>query len=168
VKIFDLGPEIDIGYRPVTINERMDFRILGTCMPDANHTLGSLIVLFLEELLNGAEPIRLDDDIVIQKGQQVSLIRQLSLFHCRRLAVSVNLQKRQRKRKTVCYAVQEFPCLILGIIVGDNDLRLRLAQPLKFPDAIKQVMHYPGTVPCGNNDAEFNRHGVNPRSRNTL
>jgi hypothetical protein len=130
--MFDLGSEVDIWDRPVTINQLMDFRVLGAWRRDADHALRSLAVLFFKESLNGAEPIRLHDDIVIQKRQQVPMSRPRGIVHSRRFAASFNLQKGQRKRKTLGYAVQPFPGLILRIIICDNNLRLQFVQSRKF------------------------------------
>jgi hypothetical protein len=65
MEVFDLRSEIDIGYRSVTVNQRTDLQSFRTWRPDPNHALGSLVTLLLEKLLDGAEPIRLDNDVVI-------------------------------------------------------------------------------------------------------
>jgi phage/plasmid primase-like uncharacterized protein len=57
--------------------------------------------------------------------------------------------------------VQQFPRLILRIIVADDDLRLEFVQSREVSDAIEQSLNHPGTVPGWNDDADFYRHDVN-------
>jgi hypothetical protein len=70
--MFNIRSEIDVWDRPVAIDQRMDFPVFAPRRPDPNDTLSRLVFLFLKKLLNRAEPIWLDDDIIIEKGEHIA------------------------------------------------------------------------------------------------
>src|SRR6187399_2276844 len=142
--------------RAVALNQFDNFRIVPLRGLQPDQTLSGLKFALAIKSIHRREPSVVDDDVVVQKCQDLTARQLDRSVDGGRFSRFGNLYHLDFRRKIGCDRGNKIIGIISRVIVGDDDLRTDTIQAIKTPETSKQLVDNFGAVLSRDDNREPN------------
>ena len=132
--------------RAVALNQFDNFRIVPLRRLKPDQTLSRLEFAFAIKIIYRREPSVVDNDVVVQKCQDIAARRLNRSVKRSGFSRSNDLYHPHCRRKIRCDRGNKIVGVVIGVIVGDDDLRIDTIQTVKTPKTSKQLAENFGAI----------------------